>query len=134
DQEARRMGSRAIDIGHVLLGLIHQPDSNAGLILHAYNITVETVEVGLASQLDRTTSTGELKGITDDCKSMIIASVEAARSLRHRYVGSEHVLLGILISEPSLSCRLLRSAGMSPELVRTEIRAHYLTPRSIRAG
>src|SRR5437867_3128392 len=56
DQEARRIGSRAIDVGHVLLGLIRQPDSNAGLILRAYSVTLETVEIVSAPLFDQTTS------------------------------------------------------------------------------
>lgn len=66
---------------------------------------------------------------TDDACQALVYAQDEARGLRHNYLGTEHVLLGLLAARESVAARALVALGVSPELVRARL-LHLLRPAS----
>jgi ATP-dependent Clp protease ATP-binding subunit ClpA len=60
---------------------------------------------------------------TDQSRSVVKGAQEEARGLRHRYVGTEHILLALLAESSGMAATVLRDAGVFPEQVRAEVEA-----------
>lgn len=134
EQEAARRGHPTVSAAHLLLGVIRDRDSVAGLTLANLGLVPEAL-VSVAEGLLVTTSPGE-------AGSRLVAVVEAAfeeaRSMSHEHVGTEHLLLALL-QQPALGM-LLDEASATIETARAEVlRAlegwgHNAGPASLCAG
>ena len=127
-EEAQRFQHTYIGTEHLLLGLIRDETSVATTILR--NLNVDLVKVRdavefIISRGDRIVL-GEI-GLTPRGKKVIELAVDEARRLNHHYIGTEHLLLGLVREGEGVAAGVLESLGVHLENVRTEtIRTLYL--------
>jgi len=136
-EEAQRFNHNYIGTEHLLLGLVREGDGVAAKVLN--NLGVELTKVRSAVEFiigrGEKTPTGEI-GLTPRAKKVIELAVEEARRLNHSYIGTEHLLLGLVREGEGIAFGVLESLGVSLERVRTET-ARILsqnTPQSAATG
>ena len=120
-EEAQRFNHNYIGTEHLLLGLVREGDGVAAKVLS--NLRVELNKVRSAVEFiigrgDRSTS-GEI-GLTPRAKRVIELAVDEARRLNHSYIGTEHLLLGLVREGEGIAAGVLESLGVNLERVRGE--------------
>jgi ATP-dependent Clp protease ATP-binding subunit ClpC len=120
-EEAQRFNHNYIGTEHLLLGLVREGDGVAAKVLN--NLGVELTKVRSAVEFiigrGEKSITGEI-GLTPRAKKVIELAVEEARRLNHSYIGTEHLLLGLVREGEGIAFGVLESLGVSLERVRTE--------------
>jgi ATP-dependent Clp protease ATP-binding subunit ClpC len=108
---------------HVLLGLLRVPDSTAARILTALSVSPSDLASAVTGQLEPG-SAERLPGpdlpYTARAKKALTEAMTEARHLRHGYVGTEHVLLGLFREKRGIAAQALARMGLSIEQVRAE--------------
>ncbi len=120
-EEAHRFNHNYIGTEHILLGLVREGDGVAAKVLA--NLGVELNKVRSAVEFiigrgDRTVL-GEI-GLTPRAKKVIELAVDEARRLNHSYIGTEHLLLGLVRDGEGIAAGVLESLGVNVERVRAE--------------
>ncbi len=121
-EEAQRFNHNYIGTEHLLLGLVREGDGVAAKVLA--NLGVELNKVRSAVEFiigrgDRSV-TGDI-GLTPRAKKVIELAVDEARRLNHHYIGTEHLLLGLVREGEGIAAGVLESLGVSLEKVRNQI-------------
>jgi len=120
-EEAQRFNHNYIGTEHILLGLVREKEGVAARVLS--NLNVELVKVRSAVEFiigrgERPTP-GEI-GLTPRAKKVIELAVDEARRLNHHYIGTEHLLIGLMREGEGVAAGVLESLGVSLEKVREE--------------
>jgi len=125
NQEAQRFKHEYIGTEHILLGLVKEGSGVAANVLKNLDIDLrkirQEVEKLVQSGPDMVTM-GKLPQ-TPRAKKVIEYSMEEARNLGHNYVGSEHLLLGLLREQEGVAAQVLMNLGLKLEEVREDVRA-----------
>ena len=120
-EEAQRFNHNYIGTEHILLGLVREGEGVAAKVLA--NLGVELTKVRSAVEFiigrGERTVRGEI-GLTPRAKRVIELAVDEARRLNHNYIGTEHLLLGLLREGEGVAAGVLESLGVSLEKVRAE--------------
>ncbi len=123
NQEAQRFNHEYVGTEHVLLGLVKEGQGVAANVLHSLGIDLKKirleVEKIVKSGPDMVTM-GKLPQ-TPRAKKVIEFAIEEARSLGHNYVGTEHLLLGLLKEHDGVAAQVLMNLGLKLDDVRSEI-------------
>jgi len=123
NQEAQRFNHEYIGTEHILLGLVKEGSGVAANVLKNLDIDLRKirleVEKIVQSGLDMVTM-GKLPQ-TPRAKKVIEYSIEEARNLNHNYVGTEHLLLGLLREQEGVAAQVLMNLGLKLEDVREEV-------------
>ncbi|MCD6299681.1 MAG: ATP-dependent Clp protease ATP-binding subunit [Dehalococcoidales bacterium] len=132
-EEAQHLNHSYIDTEHILLGLLREEEGiaakvliNLGTSLHKVRATVE-----LTMEHSEKPSTGET-GLTPSAKRVIELAIDEARHLGHNYIGTEHLLLGLLREGGGAAASALESLGITIDRVRAET-ARLLSQGTTRA-
>src|SRR5439155_21185051 len=128
-EEALRFNHNYIGTEHLLLGLVREGEGVAAKVLA--NLGVELNKVRSAVEFiigrgDRAVM-GEI-GLTPRAKKVIELSVDEARRLRHHYIGTEHLLLGLVREGEGIAAGVLESLGVSLDKFRSQ--DNYVLNRS----
>src|SRR5262250_973474 len=120
-EEAQRFQHNYIGTEHLLLGLVREGEGVAAKVLS--NLGVELNKVRSAVEFiigrgDRIVL-GEI-GLTPRAKKVIELAVDEARRLNHHYIGTEHLLLGLVREGEGIASGVLESLGVNLERVRTQ--------------
>ena len=120
-EEAQRFNHNYIGTEHILLGLVRETEGVAARVLS--NLNVELVKVRSAVEFiigrgERPTP-GDI-GLTPRAKKVIELAVDEARRLNHSYIGTEHLLIGLMREGEGVAAGVLESLGVSLEKVREE--------------
>jgi ATP-dependent Clp protease ATP-binding subunit ClpC len=124
DQEARRFDHEYIGTEHILLGLIQQGSGIVTRALRGLNVDVPDVWVEVESVVragPRDRVANGRRPHTPRAKRAIEHAVEAARTQGQRYVGTEHVLLGLLREEEGVAAQVLINQGLALDAVRAAV-------------
>jgi len=121
NQEAQRFGHEVIDVYHVVLGLAKEGSGVAANVLKNLDVDLNKIR----SHIERTAPPGVSEASvimgrlphTDGTKAVVAGACEVARELNHNYVGTEHLLLGVLKQQGELPERF----GVTAQQVRDEI-------------
>ena len=139
NQEAQRFNHEYIGTEHVLLGLIKEGSGVAANVLKNLDVDLRKirleVEKLVQSGPDMVTM-GKLPQ-TPRAKKVIEYSMEEARNLNHNYVGTEHILLGLLREQEGVAAQVLMNLGLKLEDVREEVLnllGHGMDEGSDRSG
>jgi ATP-dependent Clp protease ATP-binding subunit ClpC len=123
NQEAQRFNHEYIGTEHILLGLVKEGSGVAANVLKNLDVDLRKirleVEKLVQSGPDMVTM-GKLPQ-TPRAKKVIEYAIEEARNLNHNYVGTEHLLLGLLREEEGVAAQVLRNLGLKLEDVREEV-------------
>jgi ATP-dependent Clp protease ATP-binding subunit ClpC len=121
-EEAERSHHSYIGTEHLLLGLLSEHDGLAAHVLHNLGIETSVVREVIESVLGRNERIMIQQIIpTSRVKKVIELSFEEARRLGTNYVGTEHVLLGLLLEGEGIAAHVLQDLGATLEKVRAEI-------------
>ncbi|MDP9371928.1 MAG: hypothetical protein M3Q65_05645, partial [Chloroflexota bacterium] len=121
-EEAQRLGHSYIGPEHILLGLVREGDGIAARVLDNLGVQLPKVRAAVEFRIGRGESRamGEI-GLTAQAKTVIERAVEEARRLDHHYIGTEHLLLGLVRDGESIAAQALESLGVSPEKARAQV-------------
>jgi hypothetical protein len=117
--EAIRLGHNYIGTEHLLLGLTRQQDAVAGRVLASLGVDLAAVRAGVVHIIGQGDHNvvGPL-GLTPRAKKVMELAVDEARRLGHHYVGTEHLLLGLIREGEGIGAGVLDSFGLRLEQVR----------------
>ncbi len=121
-EEAQHCNRNYIGTEHLLLGLVREREGVAARVLA--NMGVELSKMRLAIEFiigrgDRMVM-GEI-GLTPPAKKVIELAVDEARRLNHRYIGTEHILLGLVREGEGIAAGVLEALGVSLDKVRAQV-------------
>jgi ATP-dependent Clp protease ATP-binding subunit ClpC len=120
--EARTLKHNYIGTEHILLGLLREEEGLAARVLDTLDITVEEVRAQVArivGQGDEVT-TGQIP-FTARAKKVLELALREALSLGHNYIGTEHILLGLVRENEGVAARILLDFDADAERIRNEI-------------
>ena len=136
-EEAQRFNHNYIGTEHILLGLVRETEGVAARVLS--NLGVELTKVRSAVEFiigrGEKSVPGEI-GLTPRAKKVIELAVDEARRLNHSYIGTEHLLIGLLREGEGVAAGVLESLGVTLEKIRNET-SRVLSqnaPQSAQAG
>jgi len=120
-EEAQRFNHNYIGTEHLLLGLVREGDGLAAKVLANLGIELNKVRSAVEFIIGRgdRPPTGEV-GLTPRAKKVIELAVDEARRLNHHYIGTEHLLLGLVREGEGIAAGVLESLGVNLEKVRAE--------------
>src|SRR5699024_1635052 len=95
-EEAKKLKHNYVGTEHLLLGLTAENTGVAALALKESGVTIENVREEVEKAVGKGTESGEIIGFTPRTKRIFELSFSQARNLGHNYVGTEHLLLGLL--------------------------------------
>ncbi|HUS83114.1 MAG TPA: ATP-dependent Clp protease ATP-binding subunit, partial [Dehalococcoidia bacterium] len=120
-EEAQRFNHNYIGTEHLLLGLVREGDGVAAKVLANLGIELNKVRSAVEFIIGRgERSTMSEIGLTPRAKKVIELAVDEARRLNHHYIGTEHLLLGLVREGEGIAAGVLESLGVNLERVRTE--------------
>ncbi len=122
-EEAARLHHEYVGTEHILLGLIREGEGVAAAVLQSLNVDLDeiqqkiedTVKKGKAAQ-----ATGPDLPYTSRAKKVLELAMSEARELNHSYVGTEHLLLGLLREEKGIAAQVLTDSGVNLDAARAE--------------
>ncbi len=124
NQEAQRLNHDYIGTEHMLLGLIKEGTGVGANALKNMKVSLrrarKEVERLVKSGPERTVSMGKLPH-TPRAKKVVEYAIEEARNLNHNYVGTEHLLLGLLRADEGVAAQVLMNMGLNVERARREV-------------
>ncbi len=121
-EEAIRLQHDYVGTEHILLGLIREGEGVAAAVLTNLNVDLDAVHEGVEDSVRKgkaTIALGELP-YTSRAKKVLEYAMAEAREMSHSYVGTEHLLLGLLREEKGIAAQVLNSLGVSLEEARAE--------------
>jgi len=123
NQEAQRFNHEYIGTEHILLGLVKEGSGVAANVLRNLDIDLRKIRLEVEKLVQsgpEMVTIGKLPH-TPRAKKVIEYSMEEARNLNHNYVGTEHILLGLLREQDGVAAQVLMNLGMKLEDVREEV-------------
>jgi ATP-dependent Clp protease ATP-binding subunit ClpC len=123
NQEAQRFNHEYIGTEHILLGLVKEGSGVAANVLKNLDIDLRKVRTEVEKLVQagpEMVTIGKLPQ-TPRAKKVIDYSIEEARNLNHNYVGTEHLLLGLLREQEGVAAQVLMNLGLKLEDVREEV-------------
>ncbi len=121
-EEAERMHHNYIGTEHLLLGLIREEGGVAGRVLRELGLDPSRVK----EMVERLSGTGRYLGgrieLAPGTEQVLQLAIEEARRMGHHYIGTEHLLLGLVRQGEGVGIEVLRRLGITPEQVRRQTR------------
>ncbi|MCL6519205.1 MAG: ATP-dependent Clp protease ATP-binding subunit [Armatimonadetes bacterium] len=122
-EEASRLGENFVTTEHLLLGLVRESDSVAARILDRMGVSLNRIRAEIERQVTR--GDGRLSQdtmqLTPRAKRVIDLAYDEARQLNNNYIGTEHLLLGLIREGEGLAARVLAKLGVDLERTRREV-------------
>ncbi len=121
-EEAKRLNHSAVGTEHILLGIIREGEGVASKVLESLNINPERVRAEIESAIGRGERTPyEEVAFTPRAKKVLELALDEARRLGHNYIGTEHLLLGLIREGEGVAARVLEAMGADLERVRSQV-------------
>ena len=120
--EAKRWKASKIGTEHLLLGLVREGEGIAAKALAAANVTPEMIERGIEQLVGH--GTEEVDAVvhhTPRAKRVLELAADEARKLNHNYIGTEHILLGLIREEEGVAARALNNVGVGLNKTRQQV-------------
>ena len=123
-EEAVRLGNDYVGTEHLLLGLIKEGDGVAVAVLRSMSIDIDDLVATIEKTITSTggmMTIGQMLPFTPRAKKVLEIAANEARSMSHKYIGTEHLLLALMKDTESTASNALASAGLEYEKVKEEI-------------
>ena len=135
-EAAEEMGHGYVGSEHLLLGLIREEEGIAHRVLSEYGVTDEMVCDVLQRSVGKGLSgTAPSQGLTPRAKSVVELAVSEAARMGSSYIGTEHLLMGILREGGNMALRILRTMGVEPKKMYSSIVQKLNdTPHTVTSG
>ena len=120
-EEAQRFKHNYIGTEHLLLGLIREKEGVAAQVFNNLGVELDQVRYAVETIIGRGEHIilGEI-GLTPRAKKVIELAVDEARRFNHHYIGTEHILLGLIREGQGIAAKVLENSGVQLERVREE--------------
>ena len=120
-EEAQRFNHNYIGTEHILLGLVRETEGVAARVLSGLSVDLTKVRSAVEFIIGRgeRPAQGEI-GLTPRAKKVVELAVDEARRMNHTYIGTEHLLIGLLREGEGVAAGVLESLGVNLEKVRAE--------------
>ncbi|MCL4879770.1 MAG: ATP-dependent Clp protease ATP-binding subunit [Anaerolineae bacterium] len=137
-EEAERMQHSYIGTEHLLLGLIREEGGVAGRVLRELGLVPRRVEEAVEKMTNANRRSGPARmDLSPSTKKVLELAVDEARRMGHHYIGTEHLLLGLVRQTDGVAIEVLKRLNVNPEDVRRQTRRMLQEnpgPNSIRAS
>ncbi len=121
-EEATRLNHNYIGTEHLLLGLLREEEGMAAKVLHDLGVEQNRVRQVIEDIVGRGQApAGARLSLTPRTKRVIELAVDEARRLGHQYIGTEHLLLGLVREGDGIAVTVLKSLNVSPDKIRTQM-------------
>src|SRR5579872_1531199 len=121
-EEAARLGENYVGTEHLLLGLVRESDSVAARILDRLGVPLGRIRADIERQVTRGHGNlGQDMQLTPRAKRVIDLAYEEARQLNNNYIGTEHLLLGLVREADGLAGRVLTLLGLQLDAARQAV-------------
>jgi len=123
-EEAGRLGYNHAGTEHLLLALIREEDCVAARILERAGVDLGTVRLEVMGRVSRGSDMlGEDMQLTAEAKAAVDLAFDESKRMKEDWVGTEHLLLGLVRSTSGLASKVLRGLGVDVSQIRTELRS-----------
>jgi len=121
-EEARALKHNYIGTEHLLLGLLREEEGVAARVLDSLQISTEEVRAAVVRIVGtgEEVATGQIP-FTPRAKKVLELALREALSLGHNYIGTEHILLGLIREDEGVAARILLDLDAEPEKIRNEV-------------
>jgi ATP-dependent Clp protease ATP-binding subunit ClpC len=120
-EEAIRLGHNNIGTEHVLLGLVREGEGIAAKALYGLGLGSDKIQKEVENLIGKGQDTAQTIHYTPRAKKVIELSMDEARKLGHSYVGTEHILLGLIREGEGVAARVLNNLGVSLNKARQQV-------------
>lgn len=121
-EEAQKFGEGYVSTEHLLLGLVRESDSVAARVLEKLGVSLNRIRAEVEKQLPRGDARpSQDMTLTPRAKRVIDLAYDEARNLNNNYIGTEHLLLGLIREGDGLAGRVLAKLGVELERARREV-------------
>ena len=122
-EEATRLGSEYVRTEHILLGLCREPDGIAARALENLGVDIEALALEIEQQVQPggAVVSGDDIAFTPRAKKVLELAVEEARRFNHSYIGTEHILLGLLKEGEGIAAKVLQDMKIDLGRIQAEV-------------
>ena len=121
--EARFLKQNYIGTEHILLGLINEKEGMAARVFYELNVAFDDIRSGVREVVNEGTSESyEHIPFTPRAKKVLELSLREALQMGHNYIGTEHILLGLLKEGEGVAARVLNSMGITLDIVKEKVK------------
>lgn len=121
-EEARRLGHNFVGTEQILLGLIGEGTGIAAQVLKSMNVNLKDARIEVEKIIGRGSGFVAVEiPFTPRAKRVLELSLEEARQLGHNYIGTEHLLLGLVREGEGVAARVLENSSVNISSIRTEV-------------
>ncbi|MEC1259937.1 ATP-dependent protease ATP-binding subunit ClpC [Bacillus swezeyi] len=120
-EEALRLGHNNIGTEHILLGLVREGEGIAAKALQALGLSPDKIQKEVESLIGRGQEMSQSIHYTPRAKKVTELAMDEARKLGHSYVGTEHILLGLIREGEGVAARVLNNLGVSLNKARQQV-------------
>jgi len=134
-EEAQKFGEGYVSTEHLLLGLVRESDSVAARVLEKLGVSLNRIRAEVEKQLPRGDARpSQDMTLTPRAKRVIDLAYDEARNLNNNYIGTEHLLLGLIREGDGLAGRVLAKLGVELEKARREVMSLQDNETQSKAG
>lgn len=127
-EEAKKFNHNYIGTEHLLLGLIAEDQGLAATTLKEFGITLDKIRTEVYTIVGMGEEGSEVLGYTPRTKRVFELSFQEARNLGHNYVGTEHILLALIVEGEGIATTILKRLGVDPQKLAQRIVAKITDP------
>lgn len=133
--EASQFGSSYIEAEHLLLGVLKEDKALASQFLASYD-RVEDIRRSIERRVNAgaKTATSVDMPLSHESKRVLAYAAEESQRMEHNFIGTSHLLLGLLCEEKSFAAKLLREKGLTVDLIRERVRQSEPPPKPGRSA
>jgi len=134
NQEAQQFGHEVISTEHILWGLAREINGVAAAVLEHFNVDLRPLRKEVEKLLEGRPHKDTVDALhpSDRARAVVTYAIEEAHALHHNYIGTEHLLLGLMRDSEMISAQVLANLGLQLDAVRDEVRK--LAPPSHTSG
>src|SRR5512144_494452 len=132
-EEAARLHHEYVGTEHILLGLIREGEGVAAAVLTNLNVDLEDIQQKIEETVKKgkaAAAAGPDLPYTSRAKKVLELAMKEARELNHTYVGTEHLLLGLIAEGKGIAAQVLVEAGATLDVTRNEVLRILGSPHS----
>ncbi len=124
NQEAQRFGHGRIETEHILWGLAKENEGVAAAVLEHFNVDLKPLRQEVEALLQNRAHPEDVEKLPQSphARDVVVYAIEEARSLHHNYIGTEHLLLGLLRNSATVAAQVLVNLGLQLDAVREQVR------------
>ncbi len=132
NQEAQRFGHEFVGTEHILWALAKEVHGVAAAVLEHFGVDLKPLRQEVETLLDGRPHAETVRKLppSAETQEVITQAITEARSLGHNYIGTEHILLGLMHNGKTISARVLTNLGLRIDTVRDAIREHTVEPNA----